>query len=76
LRKKLEKFSEYYRMQYYFCFCNDVSGLMEESGFPHDVNEWKLYRNAYGQAQRLKLKSVLLYNGNLKSSILDAHSVT
>jgi len=46
LRKKQEKFSRYYRMQYYFCVCSDVKGLREESGFPHDVNEWKLYTNA------------------------------
>ena len=47
-RKKQEKFSRYYRMPYYLRVCNNINGLMEEAGFPHDVNEWKLYKNAYG----------------------------
>jgi len=49
-RKNQEKFSRYYRMHYYLRVCNNVNGLMEEAGFPHDVNEWKLYKNAYGHA--------------------------
>ena len=56
LRKKQKPFPRYYRIQCYFCVCSDVKGLREESGFPHDFNEWKLYTITYGHAH-IKLET-------------------
>jgi hypothetical protein len=44
---------------------------MEELGFPHNPEEWRLYTDAL----KPSLKDVLLHKGNIKSSRPVAHSV-
>jgi hypothetical protein len=64
-------FLDIIRMQDSLCFYSDVNGLMEELGFPHHPEEWRLFINA----SKLSLKTALLLNGNIKPSTSVAHSV-
>jgi hypothetical protein len=45
-RKRREKFSKYYRIQDSLCIYSDVNGLVEELGFPHNSEEWRLFIDA------------------------------
>lgn len=51
-------------------FCNDISKLFTLFGYPHIVNEWRLFIDASSSA----LKAVLLHNGNKEPTVPIAYS--
>ena len=63
------KFSSFYSQDENVCFCNDISGLMQEIGCCYDPSEWRLFIDS----SKASLKAVLLHNGNEKPSIPVAH---
>ena len=64
------KFSSFYSQEENVCFCNDISGLIQEIGCCYDPSEWRLFINS----SKASLKAVLLHNGNEKTSIRVAHA--
>lgn len=61
----------FYAMQNNVCFCTDIAGLMNELGYEHAANEWRLFIDS----SKASLKAVLLHHGNEKPSIPVAHAV-
>jgi hypothetical protein len=61
----------YHRTQDSILVCNDVNGLMEEVRFQHDSEE----RRIFICVSKIKLKTVFLHNGLVKSPIPFAHPV-
>jgi hypothetical protein len=53
-------------MQVSVCVCSDVNDLLEELVFPHHPEECRLFTDA----TNLRLRAVLLQNGDLKLSII------
>lgn len=53
------------------CFCADIDGLMNELGYEHVPEEWRLFIDS----SKASLKAVLLHNGNKKPSVPVAHAV-
>ena len=64
------KFSSLYSQEENVCFCNDISGLMQEIGCCYDPSEWRLFIDS----SKASLMAVLLHNGNEKPSIPVAHA--
>jgi hypothetical protein len=62
-RNRYEQFSRYYRMQDHLCIHSYVNGLMEEHGFPHHPEEWRLFTDT----SKLSLRTALLLNSNTKT---------
>jgi len=46
-------------------YCTDVDGIMQELGYYHRSQEWRLFIDS----SKLSLKAVLLYNVNMLPSI-------
>ena len=63
--------SSYFSMDGDLADCNDVSGLMKELQLQHTPDEWRLFIDS----SKLRLKAVLLDNGNELPSIILAHAV-
>ena len=70
-RKRHQNLSRFYQMSNTMCYCADINGLMEELGFQHNVDEWRLFIDS----SKASLKAVLLYYGNTKPSVPVAHAV-
>lgn len=51
-------------------FCANVNGLFTSLGFPHKVEEWRLFIDS----SKSGLKAVLLHNGNKQPSVPIAYS--
>ena len=58
------KFSSFYAQEENVCFCNDISGLMQEIGCCYDPSEWRLFIDS----SKASLIAVLLHNGNENTS--------
>ena len=61
--EKLSSFFDYYNG---LCFCNDVDGLMMESGYEYRCDEWRLFIDS----RKAILKAVLLHNDNIHPCIM------
>ena len=59
-RSRHMKFSSFYSQEENVCFCNDISGLMQEIGCCYDPSEWRLFTDS----SKASLKAALLHNGN------------
>lgn len=70
-RNRHEKFSKFFEKDDSICFCKDIDGLMDALGFPHVVEEWRLFIDGSTDS----LKAVLVHNGNEKPSIPIGHAV-
>jgi hypothetical protein len=69
-RSRHIKLASYYRMSDEVCFCADINGLMEELGYEHHPEDWRLFIDSGKES----LKCVLLHNGNEKPSVPLAHA--
>ena len=63
--KSYMKFSLFYSQEENACFCNDISGLMQEIDCCYDPSKWRLFIDS----SKASLKAVLLHNGNEKPLI-------
>ena len=61
----------FYHMENDVCYCTDINGLMNELGYEHVPDEWRLFIDS----SKLSLKAVLLHNGNQNPSVPVAHAV-
>ena len=52
-------------MKWGLVYCTDVGGIMQEFGYSHRPEEWRLFINL----SKLSLKAVLLHNKNILPSI-------
>ena len=68
--KSYMKFSLFYSQEENACFCNDISGLMQEIDCCYDPSKWRLFIDS----SKASLKAVLLHNGNEKPLIPVAHA--
>jgi hypothetical protein len=69
-RKRQANIASYFSMDGDLVCCNDVCGLMDELQLQHAPDQWRLFINSF----ELRLKAVLLHNGNKLPSISLAHA--
>lgn len=53
------------------CVCSDANSLLEELGFPHDLQKWQLFIDSL----KLSFTTVLLHNADVELLIAVACSV-
>ena len=70
-RHRYEKLSSFFDSYNGLCFCNDVDGLVMESGYEYRCDEWRVFIDS----RKAILKAVLLHNGNIHPCIPVAHAV-
>ena len=69
-RNRGEKLASFFETKDNLCYCTDINGLMNELGYYHNPDEWRLFIDS----SRLSLKAVLLHNGNINPSVPVAHA--
>jgi hypothetical protein len=70
--KRQTRLCSYFAMEDSLCYCNDVDGLLDARGKKHKPEEWRLFIDS----SKLRLKAVLLHNGNMHPSVPIGHALT
>ena len=70
-RKRHEDLVQFFKMERSLVACSDTDGLMQTLSINHNPLDWRLFIDS----SKLRLKAVLLHNGNTLPSIPVRHSV-
>lgn len=65
-RKRHERFAKFFEKKDSIVYCNDINGLMEGLGFPHIVEEWRLFIDGSSDS----LKAMEMKNRRFRSHML------
>ena len=64
-RTRQQSLAQFFSMKVGLVYCTDVGGIMQEFGYSHRPEEWRLFIDS----SKLSLKAVLLHNKNMLPSI-------
>ena len=64
-RTRQQSLAQFFSMKGGLIYCTDIGGVMQEFGYSHRPEEWRLFIDS----SKLSLKAVLLHNENMLPSI-------
>jgi len=70
-RKRHEDLVQFFKMERGLVACTDIDGLIQTLNINHNPLDWRIFIDL----SKLRLKAVLLHNGNTLPSIPVGHSV-
>ena len=60
-RTRQQTLGQFFSMKGRLVYCTDVGGIMQEFGYSHKPEEWRLFIDS----SKVNLKAILLHNGNM-----------